>query len=152
MGSPWSNNIMFTKTKRDVNSAFEQDIQRKILFFIDSYSLNKNRQRCWLYSSYDMYVIMQLPCQTEPVHTFSHLDTDMVGSLLSSKASTLSGIVWIQLLAAMVTKAERGWDEWEIVRGHDPYYVWHSLMISCLVFWLNEQWSVCCDDNRTCWV
>lgn len=93
MGSPWSNNIMFTKTKRDVNSAFEQDIQRKILFFIDSYSLNKNRQRCWLYSSYDMYVIMQLPCQTEPVHTFSHLDPDMVGSLLSSKASTLSGIV-----------------------------------------------------------
>lgn len=44
------------------------------------------------------------------VHTLSRPVTDTVGSLLSSEASTLSGIVWIQLLAAMVTRAERGWD------------------------------------------
>jgi len=34
--------------------------------------------------------------------------TDMVGSLLSSQASALSVIVWIQLLAVMVTRAKRG--------------------------------------------
>lgn len=44
---------------------------------------------------------------------------------------------------------ERMGYKWETVRGHDPYYVWLPLMILCLVFRLDEQCSMCCDNNRT---